>query len=98
VTVVFDHPTPVALARHLSTTMAPAEAGRPPTSPLDALDRLERSAAAVDDDADLRRTVVGRLRGLLRKWDESGVGPSMDDELVQITDEEMFELIDRELG
>nr|AZF85917.1 type I polyketide synthase [Catenulispora sp.] len=101
VTVVFDHPTPVALAQHLSATMAPAEAGSGAgvvLSPLDALDRLEGASVAVGADAELRRAVVGRLRGLLRRWDEGGDGAAADAELVAVTDEEMFDLIDRELG
>jgi acyl carrier protein len=111
VTVVFDHPTPVALAQHLSATIAPereeagagaASAVEKHMSPLDALERLEGASEMVGGDAELRRVVVGRLRGLLRRWDVTGevgsVGGMVDEELVAVTDEEMFELIERELG
>jgi NAD(P)-dependent dehydrogenase (short-subunit alcohol dehydrogenase family)/acyl carrier protein len=100
VAVVFDHPTPTALAAHLSELLEPvgdATAAVPgPRSPLDALDRLELSAGT--DDEDLRRVVVGRLRGLLRKWDAPVEEAARDSGLVAVTDEEMFDLIDRELG
>jgi len=100
VAVVFDHPTPTALAAHLSELLEPvgdaAVTVPGPRSPLDALDHLELAAATHDEE--LRRAVVGRLRGLLRKWDAPVEGAAHDSGLVAVTDEEMFDLIDRELG
>ncbi|HEX6342404.1 MAG TPA: type I polyketide synthase [Umezawaea sp.] len=61
-TVVFDHPTPNALADHLTTLLTP-----PPTAPLTtALDDLEAAlTAAVPEPHD---EVADRLSRLLRLW------------------------------
>jgi NAD(P)-dependent dehydrogenase (short-subunit alcohol dehydrogenase family) len=98
VTAVFDYPTPIALARHLSAAMAPAWAPRTGT-PLALLDEIEPSLSRVDDDDQTRQQVVGRLRGLLRLWERPGDITTDDGaDLGTVSDDEMFELIDREFG
>ncbi|MEV0131838.1 type I polyketide synthase [Dactylosporangium sp. NPDC050688] len=94
VTVVFDHPTPAALARHLNTALVP-DAGDGPLAALDAL-----AAALPDGDVDpgTRRQVADRLRNLLRRWDDGPAGDGPGDGLDDADDEQMFDLIDRELG
>jgi acyl transferase domain-containing protein len=85
-TVVFDYPTPAALAHYLAEQFTPAA----PAESVDAvLDRLE--AAGVPSE----RTAA-RLRALLRRWD--GTDPAPDDDFDPATDDEMFDLIDKELG
>ncbi|WP_087925789.1 SDR family NAD(P)-dependent oxidoreductase [Streptomyces albireticuli] len=73
-TLVFDHPTPLALAELLRAGLdeaaaAEAAAGPDPTGPADdlatALDRLERSLTAAPGDAAGRARAAERLRGLL---------------------------------
>ncbi|MFE0042013.1 type I polyketide synthase, partial [Streptomyces albireticuli] len=71
-TLVFDHPTPLALAELLLAELdeaAPAVTGAGSTGPADdlttALDRLERSLTAAPDDAPGRARAAERLRGLL---------------------------------
>jgi NADP-dependent 3-hydroxy acid dehydrogenase YdfG/acyl carrier protein len=99
VTAVFDYPTPIALARHLSAAMAPARAPRP-DAPLALLDEIEPALSRVDDDDKTRHEVVGRLRSLLRLWERPDDATTADDgtHLGTVSDDEMFELIDREFG
>ncbi|MEV6877810.1 type I polyketide synthase [Amycolatopsis sp. NPDC051128] len=87
-TVLFDHPTPVALARRLHGELVGG-----PWSPLDELDRLEaRLRESADDDT--RLAVAGRLRSLL-----AGLGGGADTaSLDSATDDELFELVDDDLG
>jgi hypothetical protein len=92
VTVVFDHPTPAALARHLNSELAPDGAA----GPLAALDTLAAALPAGDVDPDTRRQVAERLRGLLRRWEDEPA--EAGDALDAASDDEMFDLIDRELG
>ncbi|MCK9904757.1 SDR family NAD(P)-dependent oxidoreductase [Frankia sp. Cpl3] len=104
--VVFDHPTPAALARHLLSVLRPdetgpeggllpgpgsgAEAGA--GSVLDDLDRLQAALAASPPDGQVRSALQTRLRTMLRTLD------APDDDLGAATDEEMFDLLGREFG
>jgi acyl transferase domain-containing protein len=89
-TLVFDHPTPAALARHIG-----GEAPTPdPTAGHDEVfGALERLVA--DATPESRELVRHRLRGLL-----DGFRPAAadDDVLDDADDEEIFDLLDRELG
>ncbi|BCJ55974.1 hypothetical protein Asp14428_74490 [Actinoplanes sp. NBRC 14428] len=80
-TLVFDFPTPMALAGHIA-----GEFGR-----RDDLAQLERSLDTLDDES--RVALAGRLRTLLRR-----LGPDTTDDLDSVSNEEMFALLDRELG
>ncbi|CAI7973526.1 hypothetical protein FRAHR75_1060020 [Frankia sp. Hr75.2] len=103
-TAVFDHPTPAALAGHLlgRLDLRGPEAHQPvpaATSVLDHLARLEQALASVEAaQVDLPDEVATRLWGLV-----SSLGPVAGDsgagvDLASATDEEMFELLDREFG
>ncbi|WP_121825340.1 type I polyketide synthase [Streptomyces rapamycinicus] len=111
VTVVFNHPTPAALARHLLDELC-AEEGTGADLVLAELDRAERAFAGVPSGDGRRAAVTARLRAMLRTWDEA-VGPDLDGpdgsgdgdldedgdgDLGAATDEAMFQLIDKELG
>jgi NADP-dependent 3-hydroxy acid dehydrogenase YdfG/acyl carrier protein len=97
-TLVFDHPTPGALAAHLLETLAPA---RPAHASLTAeLDRLEQVLASTSDD-ELRVMISARLRGMLAKWQgESGdsgtVAAVLQSPSTSVGD--LFDFIDNELG
>nr|QBF51754.1 type I polyketide synthase [Streptomyces caniferus] len=99
-TLVFDHPTPTALAAYLRDALLPpeAEAG----SDLPVLPELHQVASALQaaTDDDTRRALTEGLRGLLAHWEgqESPPAQTVDDELAEASDEDMFDLIDRELG
>ncbi|MGW4880401.1 SDR family NAD(P)-dependent oxidoreductase [Streptomyces sp. NPDC004262] len=85
-TLVFDQPTPAAVADHLRTLLAPPE---PPV--LTELDRLAERLSRKDADDD-RDAIELRLRAMLALFsrDEEDFDP--------MSNEEMYDLIDRELG
>ncbi|MFJ9927513.1 SDR family NAD(P)-dependent oxidoreductase [Streptomyces misionensis] len=110
-TLVFDHPNPVAIARLLHKNLVLELAAEPPPV-LAELDRLEARLAALAPQDAVRDTVTARLKALLWKWTDThrstaantadtGPGTDRDSDLDRIdtaTDDEMFDLIDQELG
>ncbi|WUK93123.1 SDR family NAD(P)-dependent oxidoreductase [Streptomyces sp. NBC_00358] len=110
-TLVFDHPNPVAIARLLHKSLVlDLTAEAPPV--LGELDRLEARLAALDPQDAVRDKVTARLKALLWKWTDThqdaaantadaGPDPGRDfdpDRIDAVTDDEMFDLIDQELG
>ncbi|WP_026248025.1 SDR family NAD(P)-dependent oxidoreductase [Streptomyces sp. MspMP-M5] len=102
--LVFDFPSPTALARHLAARLAPERTA----SPLDTgIDHLARLLAEQDPQGEERRHVTERLRALLWRWTDGlddapapaagapGADEVSDDDLA---DEDLFALVDRELG
>ncbi|MFI6298518.1 SDR family NAD(P)-dependent oxidoreductase [Nonomuraea sp. NPDC050790] len=97
-TLVFDHPTVSALAKHLHETLAPAT-----PSPEDLLRGvLERVGSMIttakDNGEDIRGRLVAVLQSGLTRF--GGTASTDDDEGVDIdtaSDEEIFALIDKEL-
>jgi acyl carrier protein len=100
-TLVFDHPTPQALAEHLHTELVPAAA--PPASVGAELDRLETALAALAT-ADDQPMISARLRALLARWrpdggdGSAGTGDGVDEGLRSASDDELIAFIDDELG
>ncbi|WP_349345414.1 SDR family NAD(P)-dependent oxidoreductase [Streptomyces rapamycinicus] len=102
-TLVFDHPTPTALAQHLhheltrdtssATTSVPVSVG---------LDQLEAGLSAMTWEEIGRTDVVSRLRELLAKYGDAQEVPSSDaalvDQLESATDGELFKMVDEDLG
>jgi acyl transferase domain-containing protein/NADP-dependent 3-hydroxy acid dehydrogenase YdfG/acyl carrier protein len=101
-TVVFDHPTPESLARHLDDQMAEAAGGTGNRTPdaLADLDRLEATLAAPareipDASAD---EIARRLRDLLERVEGAGSRPrGKARAMLTATPEEIFEFLDEEL-
>ncbi|MGA6203087.1 phosphopantetheine-binding protein, partial [Streptomyces avermitilis] len=110
-TLAFDHPNPTTLTHHLHTQLVskgltaaaePDAATTPPGLPslLSELERLEAvvlssttsSAAPLDDGA--RTRLASRLHSLAQKLNGDDTAP----DLAETSDEEMFALIDREVG
>ncbi|MEV0696119.1 SDR family NAD(P)-dependent oxidoreductase, partial [Streptomyces sp. NPDC050388] len=103
-TMVFDHPTPVALAAFLKAEVLPTAPGHVLPA-AEELDRLEEALAARTSDDIGRVRVVMRLEALLSKLsrglhdDQAPTG--QDDAMAGLesaTNEELFDLIDRDLG
>ncbi|UXY25281.1 type I polyketide synthase [Streptomyces sp. HUAS TT20] len=105
-TLVFDHPTPAVLAQRVLKDLPGGTAQAAPV-----FDELDRLAAALDgagaDDVDnVTRTRINmRLQALLARWsgnepaDPGGAGGAEDeDDLSSASDEELYELLDDELG
>ncbi|MFE9425686.1 type I polyketide synthase [Kitasatospora sp. NPDC006697] len=99
-TLVFDHPTPEALARHLRAAQAEDEASE--SGVLAELDRLDATLADGDWDGGARRRIAGRLRVLAAKWgaEEHGGDAAGDahQELAGASADEIFDFIQKELG
>ncbi|WP_447002576.1 SDR family NAD(P)-dependent oxidoreductase [Saccharothrix isguenensis] len=98
-TLVFDHPTARAVAAVIAEGLAagPTDPLRPVLTELDRLDALLDDLTAVNGD---HGRVSARLEALLRRWQE-GHGGNDDRnaaDLTAATDEELFDVLDRELG
>jgi NADPH:quinone reductase-like Zn-dependent oxidoreductase/acyl carrier protein len=108
VTLVFDHPTSTAVARYLLTQVS--ETGDKDRSPLEEeLQKVEALLAAMANDEDQLSEYEPRLRSFSnRLWsilegakgyrgDEKAAADAEDD-LDQVSDDDVFDLIDKEIG
>ncbi|MER7638422.1 type I polyketide synthase [Streptomyces sp. NPDC126522] len=107
--VVFDHPTPEALASYVGgelATGAPEPSGSDPRDEVpsvdDEFDRLEAALARLDrGDSHTSATVTGRLRELLAGWPEESVPPPASDSAgleSATTAEEVLDFIQERFG
>ncbi|WP_338894333.1 SDR family NAD(P)-dependent oxidoreductase [Streptomyces sp. TG1A-60] len=99
-TAVFDHPTPAALADHVLAEALPGDpsAALPSTEELDLLE--EALLARAEDDIDRVRVVL-RLEAMLarhRVGDGDAAWGDLRDQLSRASNEELFDVIDRDLG
>ncbi|GLW89896.1 type I polyketide synthase [Actinokineospora globicatena] len=86
-TLVFDHPTPTALAEHLLPALVPEPADEIGSL----LDRLATALAQASPTDSGRPDTAARLRALLLRCDPA------PESLSSATDDELFDLIDRKL-
>ncbi|MEU4499656.1 acyl carrier protein, partial [Streptomyces sp. NPDC023998] len=97
-TLVFDHPSPDALAAHLREQLDLDEASAA-TSVLAELDRIEAAIRSSDGTADsdfAHEQITARLRELLELAGKAGsaTAPDEAEDLKEATDEELFALLD----
>jgi acyl transferase domain-containing protein/acyl carrier protein len=106
-TLVFDHPTPDALAGHLRAGLAGDEPGEARVlAQLDRIDTVLAGPEWAEWDDGVRRRIAGRLQSLLAKSTGGGSGGAAPDggqdaahrELASATADEIFDLIHEELG
>ncbi|TDV37800.1 type I polyketide synthase [Actinophytocola oryzae] len=93
-TVVFDHPNAAELARYLLVESGHHDEPAPVHTELD---RLAAAMAVAAPDHGERRLVAGRLRALLARWN-GGEDASREDRLDSATDDDLFQLVDNDLG
>ncbi|MEF3119515.1 type I polyketide synthase [Streptomyces chrestomyceticus] len=94
-TLVFDHPTPTALAGWLRTELAPEETAAVPL--LAELDRLEAALRSGPVDDPVREEAASRLRRLLDTIGEQAADQGRKRQTADIdaaSDEELFALVD----
>ncbi|MEV0194740.1 SDR family NAD(P)-dependent oxidoreductase [Kitasatospora purpeofusca] len=105
-TLVFDHPTPAAVAAQLLAEL-PDTAEAVELDPGSALAALERSLAGPAGPEGERASVLARLKALVDRWDTGGLdgadgsggdghGDFDELDLENATDEELFALMDRD--
>ncbi|KJK33896.1 hypothetical protein UK23_44450, partial [Lentzea aerocolonigenes] len=97
-TLVFDYPTPADLVAHLKSELladAP-EAGLP--SVLADLDAFEKALDEASVDNALHQQIAARLDVLRTKWLENSQQTSAVRDFESASDDEMFAMLDEELG
>jgi polyene macrolide polyketide synthase len=96
-TTIFDYPTPTTLAEHLYSQMVP-DAG---VSLLAEIDRLENAFSGLSLVGDEFSEVRTRMQVLFQRWTEvqnAADGAMPQDDLLEATDDELFNVLDNELG
>ncbi|MER5932829.1 type I polyketide synthase [Streptomyces sp. NPDC002054] len=104
-TLIFDYPTPEQLSGYLRSAL-PLDADGPTV--FGELDRLEAAlgaAEAADADSVTRSRITMRLQALMARWNagqdtgrRTGTDENTDEDLGSVTDDELFDLLDDELG
>ncbi|WP_324616682.1 SDR family NAD(P)-dependent oxidoreductase [Streptomyces sp. NRRL F-5065] len=101
--LVFDHPDSRAVAAHLTGLLGDGTGEQDDaTGLLSLLDQLDATlTTALPDAGDLPR-ITSRLQALMRRWqdthdDTTRTGPE-DDDLGTVTDDELFDVLDKEIG
>ncbi|SMC49258.1 type I polyketide synthase [Kibdelosporangium aridum] len=94
-TLVFDYPTPQALADYLRTELVDEQAD----PGLDAeLDRLAAMMSTFAADQRERERIGGRLAAILSEWNAQLHGADEVDDIESATADELFELLDKGFG
>ncbi|WP_438290420.1 SDR family NAD(P)-dependent oxidoreductase [Streptomyces sp. HUAS TT7] len=98
-TLVFDYPTPTALAEHLVAELVDESATGPDL--LAELERLGSALAVSEPDACTRAAVAGRLAQILDDWRGTPAeedGEEVSERIESASTDEIFAFIDNELG
>ena len=95
-TLLFDYPTPAILAEHLWTEAFAAETDHRPV--LDELDRLAALLSSVARNDEGRSAITARLEAMTKEFrTEPAADPAAEYELQVATNDEMFDLVEKEL-
>ena len=98
-TLVFDHPTPHALAAWLRSAITEDGAALAPALPiLTELDKLKSMLSRVPPGDIERIRISARLEAMLSEWNGVSNQADVDIELSSASDSEMFDIIDKEIG
>ncbi len=97
-TLVFDHPTPVAIATFLHEQLVP-DTMTSASALLAELDRIEAAMTAFLTDREQQTAIAGRLQDLVRKATDHQYGTvaapvATEENLDLATDDELFEVLD----
>jgi acyl carrier protein len=98
-TLIFDYPTPVALAEYLRAGMRDEETGS--NVILKELDRLGSLLSEIAPDETSYELIGDRLKGFLSKWRNVGdksKSQVVEQEIKSATDDEIFDFINKKLG
>ena len=99
--LVFDHPSPSAVAGYLLERLAPAEAQGGADPVLNDLARLETALTTLTLEDTDANAVTARLEGLLTKWKAKRAtngGPTTAERLSEASKDQLLAFIDNELG
>jgi acyl transferase domain-containing protein/acyl carrier protein len=95
-TLVFDYPNAVVLAEYLQARSLDQETDYLPV--MEELDKLESILSSITQNGDERSRITARLEIIMREFRAQPVDkPAIGDQLGVATDDEMFDLVEREL-
>jgi NADP-dependent 3-hydroxy acid dehydrogenase YdfG/acyl carrier protein len=96
-TIIFDHPTPKALAQYLHHRITPQTT---PTQQIHQhLTQVETAIAAIESTGETTEQISNRLRAILQSLTTTPNDDAEDDEALETaTDDELFQALDKEIG
>jgi NADPH:quinone reductase-like Zn-dependent oxidoreductase/acyl carrier protein len=100
-TLIFDHPTPTALAHYIQNELlGPEDEEATILAAFAGLEKVESSLSQIIEDRTARARVTLRLKGILSALNsaQGPVSEEVADKIQSASDEEVFEFIDKQLG
>ncbi|HRI63721.1 MAG TPA: SDR family NAD(P)-dependent oxidoreductase [Polyangium sp.] len=92
-TLLFNHPTPQALARHMNSLISPAEVLPAHTE----IEKLEEAISQITANEDARKNVAIRLRAMLAKLEPEPRDLALTSNIQSLEDDALFSIIDQRL-